>query len=172
MNESRPLLLSDYDYELPPEFIAQEPLAERDQSKLLVLHRKTGEMEHRHFYNLPEYLRPGDLLVMNDTQVNALRLKGHKPSGGKVEALLLRNLGGNLWDAIVKPGRRVDIGQTLVFGDDELTAKVLERTEGGGRIIDFGNEPGTAETIQRLGEVPLPPYIHKVLRDVSRYQTV
>ena len=172
MSIPRELLLSEYDYELPPELIAQEPLAERDKSKLLVLHRDTGEIEHRHFNDLPKYLRPDDLLVMNDTRVTALRLKGFKPSGGKVEALLLRDLGGNKWDAIVKPGRRVDVGATLIFGDGELTAQVMERTEVGGRIIDFGDAPGTAEKISRIGEVPLPPYIHSVLRDVSRYQTV
>lgn len=172
MSIPRELMLSEYDYELPPELIAQEPLAERDKSKLLVLHRDTGEIEHRHFYDLLRYLRPGDLLVMNDTQVTALRLKGSKPSGGKVEALLLRDLGGGKWDAIVKPGRRVDIGATLVFGDGGLTAQVMERTEGGGRIIDFGDAPDTGEKIRRIGEVPLPPYIHSVLRDVSRYQTV
>lgn len=172
MKIPKELQLSEYDYELPPELIAQEPLAERDRSKLLVLHRDTGEIEHRHFYDLPEYLRPDDLLVMNDTQVTALRLRGSKPTGGKVEALLLRDLGGNRWDSIVKPGRRVDVGATLVFGDGELTARVLERTEGGGRIVDFGDAPGTAEKIRQLGEVPLPPYIHSVLKDVSRYQTV
>lgn len=162
--------LSEFDYELPPEFIAQEPLPERDKSKLLVLHKDTGEIEHRRFFNLPEYLRPGDLLVMNDTQVTALRLRGAKPTGGKVEALLLRNLGGNRWDAAVKPGRRVDVGSTVLFGD--LSAQVLERTEGGGRILDFGDAPGTDEEIRRIGEVPLPPYIHQILKDVSRYQTV
>ncbi len=171
MSIPRELQLSEYDYELPPELIAQQPLAERDRSKLLVLHRDTGEIEHRHFCDLPKYLRPDDLLVMNDTRVTALRLKGVKPTGGRVEALLLRDLGGNRWDSIVKPGRRVDVGATLVFGDG-LTAQVLERTEGGGRIIDFGDAPGTAEKIRQIGEVPLPPYIHAVLRDVSRYQTV
>jgi S-adenosylmethionine:tRNA ribosyltransferase-isomerase len=163
--------LSEFDYELPPEFIAQEPLPERDKSKLLVLHRDTGEIEHRRFRDLPEYLLPSDLLVLNDTQVTALRLRGMKPTGGKIEALLLRDLGGNRWDAIVKPGRRVGIGATALFGEG-LSARVIERTEGGGRILDFGDAPGVSETIRRIGEVPLPPYIHAVLADVSRYQTV
>jgi len=164
--------LSEFDYSLPPEFIAQEPLAERDKSKLLVLHRDSGEIEHRRFYEIPEYLHPGDLLVLNDTRVTALRLTGVKPTGGKVDALLLRDLGGNRWDALVKPGRRVNVGATILFGGNELSAQVTERTEGGGRILDFGDAPGTAEAIRRLGEAPLPPYIHAALRDMSRYQTV
>lgn len=172
MSMPREFLLSEYDYELPSELIAQSPLPERRESKLLVLHRDTGEIEHRHFYDLPEYLRPGDLLVMNDTKVTALRLRGTKPTGAKVEALLLKDLGANRWDSIVKPGRRVQIGAKIVFGDGGLTAAVVERTETGGRILDFGDEPGTAERIRRLGEIPLPPYIHRALGDASRYQTV
>lgn len=171
MTDQQQMHISEYSYELPLEFIAQEPLVERDKSKLLVLHRETGGIEHRQFRDLLDYLRPGDLLVMNDTRVTALRLHGAKPSGGKVEALLLRELGGNRWDAVVKPGRRVDVGATLDFGEG-LVAKVEERTEGGGRIIDFGDAPGTAEAIRRVGEVPLPPYIQAMLRDASRYQTV
>ena len=171
MTAPRELLLSEYDYDLPAEFIAQEPLAERDKSRLLVLHRDTGEIEHKRFSDFLDHLRPDDLLVMNDTQVTALRLRGSKPTGAKVEALLLRDLGGNRWDAVVKPGRRVQVGATVLFGDG-LTARTVERTEGGGRILDFGNEPGTAGAIRRLGEVPLPPYVHAVLKDVSRYQTI
>ena len=172
MSVPRELLLGEYDYDLPPEFIAQGPLPERDKSKLLVLHRHSGEIEHKHFYDLPEYLRPSDLLVLNDTEVTALRLRGVKPTGGKVEALLLGDLGGNRWDAVVKPGRRVAVGATILFGDGVLSARVVERTEGGGRILDFGDAPGTADAIKRLGEVPLPPYVHAALKDVSRYQTV
>ena len=171
MTAPRELLLSEYDYDLPAEFIAQQPLAERDKSRLLVLHRKSGEIEHKRFCDFPEYLRPDDLLVLNDTQVTALRLRGEKPTGAKVEALLLRDLGGNRWDAVIKPGRRVNVGATVLFGDG-LSARVIERTEGGGRILDFGDEPGVSDAIRRLGEVPLPPYVHAVLRDVSRYQTV
>ncbi|MHB0912250.1 MAG: tRNA preQ1(34) S-adenosylmethionine ribosyltransferase-isomerase QueA [Armatimonadota bacterium] len=158
--------LSDFDYPLPLERIAQHPLAERDKSKLLVL---ADGMEHRHFYDLPEYLRPGDLLVMNDTRVTALRLHGKKPTGGEVEALLLAEVGENIWDAVVKPGRRVQVGSVLHF-DDGLTAKVVERTEMGGRILDFG--PGSGEAIRRAGRVPLPPYIHEALAEAERYQTV
>ncbi|MHB0997930.1 MAG: tRNA preQ1(34) S-adenosylmethionine ribosyltransferase-isomerase QueA [Armatimonadota bacterium] len=164
--------LSDYDYELPVERIAQEPLKERDKSKLLVLHRDTGDIEHRQFFNLPEYLRPGDLLVLNDTQVTAVRLTGVKPSGGKVEALLLKNIEGNIWEAMVKPGRRVDVGATIIFGEQNLKATVLERTDSGGRIIDFGDDPDITEKIQKVGEIPLPPYIQAVLKESDRYQTV
>lgn len=165
------MLLSEFDYELSPELIAQEPLAERDKSKLLVLHRETGRIDHRRFYEIGDYLEPGDLLVLNDTQVSALRLTGRKSSGGKVEVLLLRNLGNNRWDSLVKPGRRVTTGTVLEF-EDGLTARVVERTEGGGRILDFGQAAGTEEKVMQIGEVPLPPYIHSVLKDVSRYQTV
>lgn len=163
--------LSDYDYVLPPEFIAQEPLPERDQSRLLVLHGKTGEMEHRRFYNLPDYLEAGDLLVMNDTRVTARRLHGAKPTGGKVEALLIREIGGNRWEAIVKPGRRVAVGARINF-DGDLTADVVNRTEDGGRILDFGDDQGVAAAIDRVGEVPLPPYILRKLEEAARYQTV
>jgi len=164
--------LGEFDYSLPPEFIAQEPLAERDKSKLLVLHRDSKRIEHRHFYDLPEYLLADDLLVLNETQVTALRLRGVKPTGGKVEVLFLRELEGNRWDCIVKPGRRVGVGATILFGESGLSARVIERTEGGGRILDFGDAPGTSDAIRRVGEVPLPPYIHGVLKDVSRYQTI
>lgn len=172
MSESNGLLLSQYDYDLPLELIAQEPLADRDKSRLLVLHRATGEIEHRQFTDVLEYLRPDDLLVMNDTRVTALRLRGVKPTGGNVEALLLRDLGGNRWYAAVKPGRRVGVGATVVFGDRALTAKVTERAEAGGRVLDFGDSPEVAETIKRIGEIPLPPYIHTALKDASRYQTI
>jgi S-adenosylmethionine:tRNA ribosyltransferase-isomerase len=165
------MLLSDFDYNLTPEMIAQSPLAERDKSRLLVLNRQTRGIEHRHFSDIVEYLKPDDLLVMNNTQVTALRLKGAKPTGGKVEALMLRHLGQNRWDAIVKPGRRVDVGMALEFPGG-LRAAVVERTEGGGRILDFGTDPGTETAIESFGEVPLPPYISHVLEDASRYQTV
>jgi len=163
--------LSDYDYELPPEFIAQDPLPERDRSKLLVLRRETGDIEHRRFFDLPEYLDAGDLLVMNDTLVTARRLHGAKPTGGKVEALLIRQIGGNRWEAMVKPGRRVAVGTRIDF-EGGLTAEVVDRTEDGGRILDFGDALGVAEEIDRVGEVPLPPYILKKIEEAARYQTV
>lgn len=165
------MLLSDFDYELPPEMIAQEPLAERDKSRLLVLRRESGTIEHRRFYEIGDYLQAGDLLVLNDTQVSALRLTGRKRSGGKVEVLLLRNLGNNQWDTLVRPGRRVTVGAVIEF-ENNLTAQVIERTEGGGRILDFGQAADVDEKVKQIGELPLPPYIHSVLKDVSRYQTV
>lgn len=163
--------LEDFDYVLPLHMIAQEPLAERDRSKLFVLDRRSGTFEHRHFYEICEYLRPGDLLVMNDTKVSALRLIGTKPTGGRVELLLLRELGENRWDALAKPARRANPGTVIRFAE-ELTARIVDRTEGGGRIVEFSGAGDTAETIRRLGEVPLPPYIHSALQDVSQYQTV
>lgn len=163
--------LSDYEYVLPPEFIAQEPLPERDQSKLLVLHRDSGRIEHRRFFDLPEYLEPSDLLVMNDTEVTARRLYGVKRTGGKVEALLIRELGLNRWKAVVKPGRRVAVGARVEF-DGLLAAEVIDRSDDGTRVLDFGDDPGVAEAIDRVGEVPLPPYILKTLDEASRYQTV
>lgn len=164
--------LSDFDYNLPAEAIAQEPLKKRDDSRLLVLHRATGEIEHRRFYDLPMFLEPDDMLVMNNTRVTAVRLLGRKETGAKVEALLIANLGENVWEAMVKPGKRLDVGARIEFGDGDLSARVTARTEGGGRIIDFGRDKEAAERIERHGSVPLPPYIHKKLDNPERYQTV
>ena len=127
------MLLSDFDYPLPEELIAQEPLAERDRSRLLVLDRANATIEHRSFYQILDYLRDDDLIVFNNTRVIAARLNGHKETGGKVEALLVGHISPGVWEAIVKPGRRVGVGTGLVF-DDGLTAKVVERTDIGGQI--------------------------------------
>lgn len=164
--------LSDFDYELPIELIAQTPLAKRDESRLLILDRSTGSIEHKHFYDILNYLNPDDLLVMNDTQVSAIRLLGERASGGKVEALLLQNIKDNIWDAMVKPGRKIQPGSKIVFGCDGLVADVLERTESGGRILDFGIDDKVKDKIMEHGHVPLPPYIQTILSDSSRYQTV
>lgn len=163
--------LSDFDYVLPEELIAQEPLEERDQSRLLVLNRSTGAIEHRRFFEITDYLRDDDLLVMNDTRVIAARLLGHKTTGGRVEALLLRQVAEGLWEAMVKPGRRVQVGARLVF-DQGLTAEVTGRTLEGGRLLQFESAGDPDVVIRRVGQVPLPPYIHTELRDDERYQTV
>lgn len=164
--------LQDFNYNLPEELIAQQPLAERDQSRLLVLNKTTGMIEHRNFLDLVEYLEPNDLMVFNNTRVVATRLHGVKPSGGAVEALLLSRIDNRRWRAMVKPGRRTPIGASLIFGDGELTAKVIERFDDGGRTLEFSCSCDCDDTIARLGEVPLPPYIHKKLSDGKRYQTV
>lgn len=175
---------SDFDYDLPPELIAQTPIEPRDASRLLVVDRATGELAHRHFYEIGEYLRPGDLLVANRSRVIPARLFGRKPeTGGAVEVLLLARRpeqGAECWEALVRPGRRIREGQELVFGEAGaeaaplLTARVLARTEAGGRIVQFlptASEPLEA-TLSRLGTMPLPPYIHTRLADPERYQTV
>ncbi|MHB1457900.1 MAG: tRNA preQ1(34) S-adenosylmethionine ribosyltransferase-isomerase QueA [Armatimonadota bacterium] len=164
--------LSDFDYDLPTKLIAQTPPAKRDESRLLILGRTTGSIEHKHFSDILDYLRPDDLLVMNDTQVSAVRILGERVSGGKVEALLLDNVRDNVWSAMVKPGRKIQPGSKIEFGNDGLAADVLERTDSGGRILDFGNGSEVAKKIMAQGQVPLPPYIQTILNDSSRYQTV
>lgn len=163
--------LSDFEYTLPEELIAQEPLAERDKSRLLVVNRNEQTIEHRRFEDILEYLQDDDLLVMNDTRVVAVRLYGHKSTGGNVEALLMQRLGPGVWRAMVKPGRRVHVGAQLEF-EHGLRADVVERTEEGGRILRFSADTDPDEIIAGMGEVPLPPYIHKRLADANRYQTV
>jgi S-adenosylmethionine:tRNA ribosyltransferase-isomerase len=163
--------LSDFDYTLPEELIAQEPLAERDKSRLLVVNRTAQTIEHRQFAEILEYLRDDDLMVMNDTRVVAVRLYGSKSTGGAVEALVMKRIEPGVWRAMVKPGRRVHVGARLEF-DGGLTADVVERTEEGGRILRFSAGSDPDELIAEMGEVPLPPYIHKELRDRDRYQTV
>jgi S-adenosylmethionine:tRNA ribosyltransferase-isomerase len=177
---------SDFDYDLPPELIAQTPIEPRDASRLLVVNRATGDLAHRHFYEIGDYLRPGDLLVANRSRVIPARLFGRKPeTGGMVEVLLLARRseqGPECWEALVRPGRRVREGQEIVFGEagtagqpPMLAARVLARTEAGGRMIQFmptaAGEPLEA-TLARLGTMPLPPYIHTPLADPERYQTV
>ncbi|SMB98855.1 S-adenosylmethionine--tRNA ribosyltransferase-isomerase [Thermanaeromonas toyohensis ToBE] len=165
--------VEDFDYYLPPELIAQHPVEPRDASRLLVLHRKAGMLEHRRFYELPLYLKPGDILVLNDTRVIPARLLGKKAeTGGQVELLLLRPLRRDCWEALVRPGRRIPPGTELLFGQGELRAKVLERTPQGGRLVEFKYEGEWEEILGRLGEVPLPPYIKEKLPDPERYQTV
>ena len=162
----------DFWYDLPEELIAQTPLQQRDSSRLLALDRATGEMAHKHFYDIIDYLQPGDCLVMNDSRVLPARLLGHRPTGGAVEVLLLRDLGDKKWECLCKPGRKMQVGHQVVFGDGELTATVLEVKEDGNRVVEFHYEGIFLEVLERLGKMPLPPYIKAELADQERYQTV
>lgn len=163
---------SDFYYDLPEELIAQTPLAERDSSRLMVLDRNTGEITHKHFYEILDYLKPGDCLVMNDSRVLPARLLGHRPTGGAVELLLLRDLGNKQWECLAKPGRKCLDGQQIIFGDGELTATVTDVQEDGNRVVQFRYKGIFLEVLERLGKMPLPPYIKAELQDQERYQTV
>ena len=163
---------SDFNYQLPEELIAQTPLERRDGSRLMVLNRETGEIQHKHFYDVIDYLNPGDCLVMNDSRVLPARLMGHRPTGGVVEVLLLRDLGNKCWECLCKPGRKMQVGNEVIFGDGELTAVVREVQEDGNRVVEFRYEGIFLEVLERLGKMPLPPYIKEELQDQERYQTV
>ena len=162
----------DFWYDLPEELIAQTPLQQRDTSRLLVMNRETGETEHRRFYDIIDYLQPGDCLVMNDSRVLPARLLGHRPTGGAVELLLLRDCGDKCWECLVRPGKKMQVGQTVIFGNGELSATVREVCEDGNRIVEFHYEGIFLEVLERLGKMPLPPYIKEELQDQERYQTV
>ena len=166
------MMTKDYWYDLPEELIAQTPLERRDASRLMVMNRETGEVFHRHFYDIVEYLRPGDCLVMNDSRVLPARLLGHRPSGGAVEVLLLRDLGDKCWECLCKPGRKMQVGSEVIFGNGELTAVVREVREDGNRVVEFCYQGIFLEVLERLGKMPLPPYIKEELADQERYQTV
>lgn len=164
--------LADFDYLLPEELIAQHPADIRDHSRLLVLNRADGALTHRHFYDLPEYLVPGDTLVFNDTRVIPARLVGAKAdTGGKVEVFLLNRLTDDTWETLVKPGRKLRPGTVATFGDD-LSGEILSVTDFGGRVVRFVFKGIFEEVLDRLGETPLPPYIHAKLVEKERYQTV
>lgn len=163
---------SDFFYDLPEELIAQTPLAKRDNSRLMVLNKETGEITHKHFYDVTDYLQPGDCLVMNDSRVLPARLLGHRPTGGAVEVLLLRDLGNKKWECLCKPGRKMQVGNEVIFGNGELTATVTAVQEDGNRVVDFHYEGIFLEVLERLGKMPLPPYIKAELQDQERYQTV
>ena len=163
---------SDFFYELPEELIAQTPLQQRDASRLMVLSKESGQVSHRHFYDVIEYLQPGDCLVMNDSRVLPARLLGHRPTGGAVEVLLLRDLGDKKWECLCKPGRKMQHGNEVIFGDGELTATVTDVLEDGNRVVEFHYEGIFLEVLERLGKMPLPPYIKAELSDQERYQTV
>ena len=162
----------DFWYDLPEELIAQTPLQKRDSSRLMVLDKNTGNVEHKHFFDIIDYLHPGDCLVMNDSRVLPARLLGHRPTGGAVELLLLRDLGDKQWECLAKPGRKLQEGQNIVFGNGELTAIVRKVCEDGNRVVEFFYEGIFLEVLERLGKMPLPPYIKAELQDQERYQTV
>jgi len=162
----------DFYYDLPPERIAQTPMEPRDHSRLMVLHRNTGELEHRRFYDLPEYLRPGDTLVINDTRVLPARLNGFTENGAKMELLLLKRLDIHRWEALAGPAKKAKPGTKLIFGDGLLTAQVLEIKDEGIRIVRFSWEGIFEDVLNQVGAMPLPPYIHASLEDKERYQTV
>ena len=162
----------DFWYDLPEELIAQTPLEKRDSSRLLVLNRKTGEVTHKHFFDIINYLQPGDCLVMNDSRVLPARLLGHRPTGGAVELLLLRDLGDKRWECLAKPGRKLQQGQEVIFGNGELTATIVDVQDDGNRVVEFHYEGIFLEVLESLGKMPLPPYIKEELHDQERYQTV
>ncbi|MCI8910996.1 MAG: tRNA preQ1(34) S-adenosylmethionine ribosyltransferase-isomerase QueA [Oscillibacter sp.] len=164
---------SDFYYDLPPELIAQTPLERRDGSRLMTLDRASGAVGHHHFYNLPEFLRPGDCLILNDSRVLPARLLGRRlPGGGACEVLLLIDRGERTWECLVRPGRKMKPGAKLSFGDGQLTAEVVAEVEGGNRLVRFDYEGIFLEVLERLGKMPLPPYIKTELQDRERYQTV
>ena len=162
----------DFWYDLPEELIAQTPLEKRDTSRLLVLDKQTGEVKHQHFYDIVDYLNPGDCLVMNDSRVLPARLLGHRPTGGAVELLLLRDLGDKKWECLAKPGRKLLAGQNVIFGNGELMATVVSVLDDGNRVVEFHYEGIFLEVLESLGKMPLPPYIKAELLDQERYQTV
>lgn len=165
--------VSDFHYNLPEELIAQRPLAIRDGSRLMVMDKNTGDVEHKVFKDLVKYLRPGDCLVLNDTRVIPARLIGKKlNTGGSIEVVLLRRIDMDCWEVLVKPGRRAGPGTRLSFGEGELIGEVLDETPVGGRIIHFEYSGIFENILDKLGTMPLPPYIKEKLRDPERYQTV
>lgn len=165
------MLVTDFDYDLPQELIAQHPMEPRDHSRLLVVDKKAGEIEHKHFYDLVNYLKPGDVLVFNDTRVIPARLHGTKDTGAHVEVFLLTRRDATDWEVLVRPGKKLQVGAKINFSD-ELSCEVIEHTDFGGRVVRFKYDGIFEEILDRLGETPLPPYITAPLEDKERYQTV
>ena len=164
---------SDFYYDLPPELIAQTPLADRSSSRLLVLGKETGKIEHKHFYDIENMLSEGDCLVLNDTRVLPARLYGEKEgTGGKIEFLLLNRIDRDRWEVILKPGKKAKPGAKFVFGDGLLKAEIIETVNDGNRIVEFTYDGVFENILDQLGEMPLPPYITEKLQDKERYQTV
>ena len=164
---------SDFIYELPESSIAQFPVEPRDTSRLMVLDKNSDAIEHKHFYDVIDFLNPGDVMVVNDTRVIPARLLGERvPSGGACEIFLLKQLAPKKWETLVRPGKKLKPGAKVSFGEGKLTATILETTEAGGRIVEFECEGSFEAALDALGEMPLPPYIHEKLTDKERYQTV
>lgn len=165
--------VKDFDFYLPEELIAQHPLEKRDTSRLMVLDKETGEIEHKVFHDIVEYLNPGDTLVLNNTRVMPARLIGEKEgTGGKIEFLLLKRVDKDQWECLAKPGKSARVGRKFIFGEGKLSAEVIEVKENGNRIVEFHYDGIFEEVLDSLGEMPLPPYIHERLEDRERYQTV
>lgn len=165
--------VKDFDFYLPEELIAQHPLEQRDSSRLMILDKKTGEINHKRFHDIIEYLNRGDTLVLNNTRVMPARLIGEKEeTGGKIEFLLLKRIEKDKWECLAKPGKSARVGRRFTFGDGKLKAEVVEVKENGNRIVEFFYEGIFEEVLDSLGEMPLPPYIHEKLDDRERYQTV
>lgn len=163
---------SDFYFDLPEELIAQTPLQRRDGSRLLTLNKETGETGHHHFYDLPSMLRPGDCLVLNNSRVLPARLLGKRSGGGACEILLLIDRGDKVWECLVRPGKKLRTGARITFGEGELSAEIVGEVEGGNRLVRFEYEGIFLEVLERLGKMPLPPYIREELEDGERYQTV
>lgn len=164
--------VTDFDYELPEELIAQTPMEKRDESRLMVLDRKEQTIEHKHFKDVIDYLEPEDVLVRNNTKVIPARLYGKKETGAKVEFLLLNNMEKDIWECIVRPGNKLHVGAKVIFGDGILKAEVLDTMPGGTRKVKFHYEGIFNEILDKIGLMPLPPYIHESLKEKDRYQTV
>ena len=165
------MLLSDFDYNLPEELIAQTPIEPRNFSRLMVLDPIADKISHHHFYDLKNFLNAGDTLIFNDTRVIPARLIGHRESGARVEIFLLRRLDFSHWETLVKPGKKALVGNKIIF-DDDLSCNVVSHTNFGGRVVEFVFDGVFEQILDRLGETPLPPYIHEKLSDSERYQTV
>ncbi len=164
--------VTEFDYELPEELIAQTPIKKRDESRLMVLNREEQTIEHKIFKDIIDYLKPGDVLVRNNTKVIPARLYGRKETGAKVEFLLLNNIEGDIWESIVRPGNKLHVGAKVIFGDGILEAKILEVMPGGTRKVEFKYDGIFNEILDKIGLMPLPPYIHESLKEKDRYQTV
>ena len=166
------LKTSDFNFDLPEELIAQTPLEQRDASRLLALDKQTGQTGHHRFYDLADMLQPGDCLVLNNSRVLPARLIGRRETGGACEVLLLIDRGGDTWECLVRPGRKLKPGAKVIFGEGALTGQVMAEVEGGNRLVHFEYQGIFLEVLERLGRMPLPPYIKAELQDQERYQTV